>query len=48
MKIKWKDMKEEMEKFKNMNADSMKMMMDKGMQALDSIKVGNGKKINLL
>ena len=33
-----KEMKEEMEKFRNMSADSMKMMMDKGMQALDSLK----------
>ena len=32
------NMQEEMEKFKNMSADSLKMMMDKGMQALDSIK----------
>lgn len=31
-------MKEEMEKFKNMNPDSLKMMMDKGMQAMDSLK----------
>jgi hypothetical protein len=33
-----KEMQQEMEKFKNMSADSMKMMMDKGMQALDSLK----------
>ena len=32
------NMQEEMEKFKNMSPDSLKMMMDKGMQALDSIK----------
>ncbi len=32
------DMKEEMDKFKNMSADSLKMMMDKGMKALDSLK----------
>jgi Domain of unknown function (DUF4878) len=38
------DMKEEMEKFKNMNADSLKMMMDKGMQALDSLKKAMDKK----
>lgn len=38
------DMKEEMEKFKNMSADSLKMMMDKGMQALDSLKKAMDKK----
>jgi hypothetical protein len=38
------DMKEEMEKFKNMSADSLKMMMDKGMQALDSLKGAMEKK----
>jgi Domain of unknown function (DUF4878) len=38
------DMKEEMEKFKNMSADSLKMMMDKGMQALDSLKGAMDKK----
>jgi len=32
------DMKEEMDKFKNMSADSLKMIMDKGMKALDSLK----------
>ena len=32
------NMQEEMEKLKNMSPDSLKMMMDKGMQALDSIK----------
>jgi Domain of unknown function (DUF4878) len=32
------NMKEEMEKFKSMNADSLKMIMDKGMQTLDSLK----------
>ncbi len=32
------DMKGEMEKFKNMSADSLKMMMDKGKDALDSLK----------
>lgn len=32
------DMKEQMDKFKNMSADSMKMIMDKGMKALDSLK----------
>lgn len=31
------NLKEDMEKFKNMNPDSLKMMMDKGMQALDSV-----------
>ena len=31
-------LKEQMDKFKNMPADSLKMMMEKGMQALDSIK----------
>jgi hypothetical protein len=38
------DMKEEMEKFKNMSADSLNMMMDKGMQALDSLKKAMDKK----
>lgn len=32
------NMKEEMEKFQNMSADSLKMIMDKGMKALDSMK----------
>ena len=32
------DMNEKMEKFKNMSADSLKMMMEKGMQTMDSIK----------
>jgi Domain of unknown function (DUF4878) len=32
------NMKEEMEKFKNMSADSIKMMMDKGMATMDSLK----------
>ncbi len=32
------DLNEKMEKFKNMSPDSLKMMMDKGMQALDSLK----------
>lgn len=31
-------LKEQMEKFKNMSADSLKMMMEKGMQALDTMK----------
>lgn len=31
-------LKEQMEKFKNMSSDSLKMMMEKGMQALDSVK----------
>jgi hypothetical protein len=31
------EMKAEMEKFKNMSADSLKMMMDKGIQAMDSL-----------
>ncbi len=31
-------LKDQMDKFKNMPADSLKMMMEKGMQALDSIK----------
>lgn len=30
-------MKREMEKFKNMSADSLKMMMEKGKDALDSL-----------
>ena len=38
------DMKDEMEKFKNMSPDSLKMMMDKGMQALDSLKNNMDKK----
>ena len=38
------DMNEKMEKFKNMSADSLKMMMDKGMQALDSMKKAMDKK----
>lgn len=33
-----KDMNAEMEKIKNMNPDSLKEIMNKGMQALDSIK----------
>lgn len=32
------NMKAELEKFKNMSTDSLKMMMDKGMQAMDSLK----------
>lgn len=32
------DMKEEMEKFKNMSADSIKMIMEKSKEALDSLK----------
>lgn len=32
------DVKEQMEKFKNMSADSLKMMMDKGMTMVDSLK----------
>lgn len=31
-------MTEQLEKFKNMSADSLKMMMNKGMEALDSMK----------
>ncbi len=31
-------MQEEMDKFKNMSADSIKMLMQKGMQAMDSMK----------
>ena len=31
-------MTQELEKFKNMSADSIKMMMNKGMEALDSMK----------
>jgi Domain of unknown function (DUF4878) len=31
-------MKEQMEKFKNMNPDSLKMIMEKGIQALDTMK----------
>ena len=31
-------MNTEMEKFKTMSADSLKMMMEKGMQAMDSMK----------
>ncbi len=38
------NMKEEMEKFKNMSADSLKMMMDKGIQAMDSLKKAMEKK----
>jgi hypothetical protein len=38
------DMKEEMEKFKNMNADSLKEMMKKGMEALDTLKKALDKK----
>jgi len=38
------NMKEEMEKFKNMSADSLKMMMDKGIQAIDSLKKAMEKK----
>jgi hypothetical protein len=38
------NMKEEMEKFKNMSADSLKMMMDKGIQAMDSLKKALDKK----
>jgi hypothetical protein len=38
------DMKAEMEKFKNMNPDSLKEMMNKGMQALDSLKNALDKK----
>jgi Domain of unknown function (DUF4878) len=37
-------MQGEMEKFKNMSADSLKMMMDKGMQTLDSLKKTMDKK----
>lgn len=33
-----KKMQSQMEKFKNMSPDSIKMMMNKGMQALDSLK----------
>ena len=51
-KMKEKDMdgadmdklKDQMDKFKNMPADSLKMMMEKGMQALDSIKNQMNKK----
>ena len=35
---------EGMDKFKNMSADSVKMMMEKGMQAMDSLKVIMDKK----
>jgi hypothetical protein len=38
------NMKAEMEKFKNMSADSLKMMMDKGVQAMDSLKKAMDKK----
>ena len=31
-------MKEQMEKFKTMSADSLKMMMEKGIEAMDSVK----------
>lgn len=31
-------MQQEMDKFKNMSADSIKMLMQKGMQAMDSLK----------
>ncbi len=37
-------MNEQMEKFKNMSPDSLKMMMDKGMEALDSLKKAMDKK----
>ena len=33
-----------MEKFQNMSPDSLKMMMNKGMQALDSLKAAMDKK----
>ena len=39
-----KKMSEQMEKFQNMSADSLKMMMNKGMQALDSLKAAMDKK----
>ena len=32
------ELNEKMEAFKNMSADSLKMMMDKGMKAMDSLK----------
>jgi hypothetical protein len=38
------DLNEKMDKFKNMSADSLKMMMDKGMKALDSLKNAMDKK----
>jgi hypothetical protein len=38
------DRNEKMEKFKNMSADSVKMMIDKGMQAMDSLKNAMDKK----
>lgn len=31
-------LKDQMDKFKNMSADSLKMLMEKGMQAMDSMK----------
>jgi len=37
-------MQEEMDKFKNMSADSIKMLMQKGMQAMDSLKAVMEKK----
>jgi hypothetical protein len=37
-------MKENMDKLKNMSADSLKMMMDKGIQAMDSLKKALDKK----
>lgn len=37
-------MKDAMEKFKNMSADSLKMMMDKGMSMMDSMKTALDKK----
>lgn len=37
-------MTEQLEKFKNMSADSLKMMMDKGIQAMDSLKNALDKK----
>lgn len=38
------ELNEKMEEFKNMSADSLKMMMDKGMKALDSLKGAMDKK----
>lgn len=38
------EMNDQMEKFKNMSADSLKMMMNKGIEAMDSLKTILNKK----